>query len=66
MQRIISQNKIPDEQRRKAIMLLLYKKGDRKDPSNYQGINFLNNTLKLTTRIVTNKISERIRRAARI
>lgn len=58
IQKIISQNEIPDEWGR-AVMLLFYKKGDRKDPNNYQGINLLNATLKLRIRIIRNKISER-------
>lgn len=37
-------------------MLLFYKKGHRKDPINYQGINLLNATLKLTIKIITNNI----------
>ena len=35
----------------------MFEKGDKKLPSNYRGINLLNTTLKLTTKIITAKIN---------
>ena len=53
---IFSQHRILDEWRT-SIAILLFKKRD-KMPENYRGINLLCTTLKLTTKIITNKINE--------
>ncbi|XP_043498354.1 uncharacterized protein LOC122521574 [Polistes fuscatus] len=55
-QRILEQKKIPDEWRT-SIMILLFKKGDKKQPGNYRGINLLCTTLKLVTEVISNLIS---------
>lgn len=55
LKKIFDHQRIPDEWRT-SITILLFKKGDKKLPENYRGINLLNSTLKLTTKIITNKI----------
>lgn len=35
----------------------MFKKGDRQEPNNYRGINLLDTTLKLVTKVITNKNS---------
>ena len=50
---------IPDEWC-SSIAILMFKKGDKKIPSNYRSINLLNTTLKLTTKILTNIINSMI------
>ena len=56
IQKMFYQHKIPDEWRT-STTILMFKKGDKKLPSNYRGINLLNITLKLTTKIITAKIN---------
>lgn len=58
MQKITINNRIPGKLRR-AIMSF-FKKRDKKDLNNYSGINLLNTTFKLTTRLITTKMKERI------
>lgn len=53
---ILFHHRIPDEWRT-SISILMFKKGDRKLPENYRGINLLSSTLKLITKIITNKIN---------
>lgn len=38
-------------------MMLLFKKGDKKDPGNYREINLFNTTLQLTTEEMKDKIN---------
>lgn len=57
--KILHFHRIPDEWRISKTILLL-KKGDKELPSNYRGINLLSTTLKLITKILTNKINEHI------
>lgn len=54
--KIIQRSQIPEE-RRTSIMILLFKKGEKSGPNNYRGINLLCTTLKLTTKIISNKIT---------
>lgn len=54
--KIIQESRIPEEWRT-SIMILLFKKGEKTDPNNYRGINLLCTTLKLTTKIISNKIT---------
>lgn len=49
--------KLPDELRT-SVTILLFKKGDKKMPYNCRGINRLFTTLKLMTKIISNKINE--------
>ncbi|XP_043499919.1 uncharacterized protein LOC122522697 [Polistes fuscatus] len=58
-QRILEQKKILDEWRT-SIMILLFKKEDKKQARNCKGINLLCTTLKLVTKVISNLISERI------
>ncbi|XP_045480919.1 uncharacterized protein LOC123685307 [Harmonia axyridis] len=53
---IFYHHRIP-EQWRTSIAVLMFKKGDKKKPENYRGINLLSTTLKLITKIITNKIN---------
>lgn len=57
IQKIIYQHRIPDEWRT-STTILMFKRGDKKLPSNYRGINLLSTTLKLTTKVITNKIND--------
>jgi hypothetical protein len=52
----MKQLRIPVEWRM-CIMMLLFKKGDKKDPGNYRGINLFNTTLQLTTEEMKDKIN---------
>lgn len=54
--KIMETSQIPEEWRT-SIMIPLFKKGEKTDPNNYRGINLLSTTLKLTTRIISNKIN---------
>ena len=55
--KIIYHHRIPDEWRN-STTILLFKKGDKEVPANYRGINLFSTSLKLTTKIITNKINE--------
>lgn len=55
--KILKYYTIPDEWRI-STLLLLFKKGDKQEPTNYRGINLLSTTLKLITKIITNIINE--------
>ena len=52
----LTQSKIPDSWN-EAIVILLYKKGDPKNISNYRPISPVNNTFKLFTKIITNRVT---------
>lgn len=54
--KIVSSHTIPNKWRT-SIMIPLFKKGDRREPRNYRGINLLDSALKLTTKIITKKIN---------
>ncbi|XP_030768214.1 uncharacterized protein LOC115891795 [Sitophilus oryzae] len=56
-QKILYQHRIPDEWRT-STTILMFKRGDKKLPSNYRGINLLSTTLKLTTKVITTKIND--------
>jgi hypothetical protein len=47
----------PPEDWKKAIVISIYKKGDRKDCENYRGISLLNSVYKIYTNIIKNKLS---------
>lgn len=53
---ILNTCRIPDPWRT-STMILMFKKGDKQEMSNYRGINLLDTTLKLTTKVITNKIN---------
>ena len=55
--KIIYHHRIPDELRN-STTILLFKKGDKEVPANYRGNNLLSTSLKLTTKIITNKINK--------
>ena len=55
-QKIFYQQRIPNEWRT-STTILMFKKGDKKLTSNYRGINLLSTSLKLLTKIITNKIN---------
>ena len=57
IQKILYQHRIPDEWRT-STTILMFKRGDKKLPSNYRGINLLSTTLKLTTKVITTKIND--------
>ncbi|KAJ4431013.1 hypothetical protein ANN_19606 [Periplaneta americana] len=48
--------KIPEEWT-KAIVIPIYKKGDRGNPNNYRGISLLNSTYKLYAKIITRRLN---------
>ena len=52
----LHQSTVP-EQWNEAIIILLHKKGDQRNLSNYRPISLLNNIYKLFTKIITNRIS---------
>jgi hypothetical protein len=54
--RIFEEQMIPEEWRM-STLITLFKKGDKRTPENYRGINLLHTTLKLATKIVTSKFS---------
>ncbi|XP_065174094.1 uncharacterized protein [Atheta coriaria] len=56
--KVLKERRIPNEWRT-STLIMLFKKGDRQIPSNYRGITLLSTTLKITTRIISNKILER-------
>ena len=51
---------IPEEWKTN-IVISIFKKGEKLNPNNYRGINLLNTHLKLTTKIVSNKLSRIIK-----
>ena len=55
--KIMYHHRIPDEWRN-STTILWFKKGDKEVPANYRGINLLLTLLKLTTKIIKNKINE--------
>lgn len=57
MQHIFRHAKIPEEWKT-SIIIPMFKKGDKQLPDNYRGINLLDSCLKLTTKIITNKLTE--------
>lgn len=52
---ILTQEKIPKNWT-KSKLCVLFKKGDKKEPSNYRGIALLNNVLKIFTTILANRL----------
>ena len=48
---------IPEEWKTN-IVVPIFKKGEKLNPNNYRGINLLNTHLKLTTKIISNKLSQ--------
>ena len=52
---------IPEEWK-SNIVVPIFKKGEKTNPNNYRGINLLNTHLKLTTKIISNKLSKRATR----
>lgn len=56
LNKILRDRKVPKEWKT-AILVPIFKKGDKKEPNNYRGINLLNTSLKLTTKIITEKLS---------
>lgn len=57
-QKILKDRQIPDEWRT-SITVPIYKKGGKKDPSNYRTITLMNTTLKLMTKIISNEITNK-------
>ncbi|XP_057667253.1 uncharacterized protein LOC130900571 [Diorhabda carinulata] len=55
IKKIVSHQKIPDDW-----TILMFKKGVKNIPTNYRGINLLGRTLKLATKVITNKINSLI------
>lgn len=53
--RILREERTPTEWS-SARLCLIYKKGDRHDPSNYRGISLLNNIVKIFTGVLANRI----------
>lgn len=58
MQRLINNTRLPDEWKR-AVMIMFFKQGSKKDPNNYLGINLLIISLKMTAGIKAFKIKQR-------
>lgn len=54
--KIIQKNRVPEE-RPTSTTIPMFQKRDKKFPSNFRGINLLSTSLKLTTKIITNKIN---------
>lgn len=54
--KILSQHKIPIKWKT-TTLILLFKKGNKKDPVNYRGITLLDTMLKVLTKIIANKIN---------
>ncbi|XP_065170188.1 uncharacterized protein [Atheta coriaria] len=52
---ILKHQRVPTEWKL-STLIMMFKKGDKQEPSNYRGIALLNTTLKLTTRLLANKI----------
>jgi hypothetical protein len=55
--KIFVEQTIPEEWRT-CIAIPFFKKGDKKIPDNYRNVSLNNTTLKLTTKTLTNKLSE--------
>lgn len=55
LQKIMDTKSVPLECK-DSILVPIFKKGDRKAPQNYRRIHLLSTTLKLTTRIITEKL----------
>lgn len=58
-QKVLTDRMVPSDWR-KSITIPIFKKGDKKKPENYRGVTLLSAVMKLFTRILTNKISEKI------
>ena len=56
---IFKKTTIPEEWKTN-IVIAIFKRGEKRDPGNYSGINLLNTHLKLTTKIISKKISEMV------
>jgi hypothetical protein len=52
---ICTQKSIPNECR-KAVVIPIFKKGDRRDPKNYRGISILNTRYKAYCKIINIKL----------
>ena len=56
IQNIITQCEIPDRWR-KSTTILMFKKRNKLEPSNYRGIHLLDTAHKLMTKVITNKLN---------
>ncbi|XP_050456668.1 craniofacial development protein 2-like [Cataglyphis hispanica] len=58
-QKVLINRTVPSDWK-KSITIPIFKKGDKKKPENYRGVTLLSAAMKLFTRILANKISEKI------
>ena len=59
IKQIFQESRIPDDWKT-SIVIPIFKKGDKQNPNNYRPINLLNSMLKITTKIIQNKLTEMI------
>lgn len=56
----IETGNIPEKWRKSIIRVLFKGKGNREDPNSYRGVALENNTFKMFTRIITDRLTQAI------